>query len=314
MYFDKTFRINFSQQSILGRRQVIDDLMLLVNNKTNHLALSNFLERVDSTYSLDKVKFKNYLEDLYAIRLVSVFDRHTFRDELEHDFKGKYFTSNVSDTDLKQYYYQIKNNFWNTLDTAERKFFDDVSSFNAFVDKDPKSHREKFMIENFSDFKIFNQREWIKYFEKLMQYFFPNYSYDSKISNQNKRRYVHLDIEKKSYASTLFFDKGFFVSELKRGYLEFPNISMELININIDKHYDVDKYAVYNSDIPIVTLWGPNFFIGSCIGRIGSYEDKEEMLKKEFFLRFKVYANFLNVFLKHIECITDNLVDKKGEI
>lgn len=98
-------------------------------------------------------------------------------------------------------------------------------------------------------------------------------------------------------------NKGLFVSELKKGYLELRPMEIEILSTDINRYYPVEEYLIYNENAPLVRVSLSQGFANLIAGRIGDYTNDAEMLKKDFYLFFKVYSNYMNIFLKYTEHI-----------
>ena len=306
MYFNENMRNMLQELSIENRKKTIEELVILLDDEINLMPLKWFFNVKNQNLAFDKERFVENLELTYSKSLLFVFD-------YSKEFQGgkfiyKYAQNEINDELWENYKNFQQNKFWSNLSRDEEAIYQELSSFEAFVDCEPRTQREVYQLELNDKYNLPNYKEWSKYYQKLMKHFFSAYKLNSKISNSTKKRYLHQKLNESEYVSSLYFDQGAFIRELKMGYLEFHPLYMEIIHNSINKHYNPEDYVVtYNEDCPIVMVGTSQGFANLLTGRIGFFHEDAETLKKSLYLHFKVYANYLNIFLDYTNFILSKI-------
>jgi len=303
MYFDTKFRKLIQDLSIINNKILIDNIIKLLDDKINYIPLKEYFMKNKENYIFNKFLFKENIKEIYSKSVFFVID-------YEQEYNGgkkkiKFNNNSFDDNKLEFYINSLKNNFWQSINHEEKIIFDKLSNFEVFENRLPKNKIEKLICINNTSYRFFNYTEWSKYYDKLMKHFFPQYELNKKISNTNKKRYSYVYFNKKEYSTSIYWDKGLFLSELKKGYLELRPMNIEIISNKINKYYPEEDYLIYNDETFLVRLGISQGFANLLTGRIGFYKSDENQLKKDFYLFFKIYANNINIYLEYAEYILE---------
>jgi hypothetical protein len=202
---------------------------------------------------------------------------------------------------------KIKQAYWRKEGKEER--YRVLSDFAAFEDRKPKSPRElllstpqemeidgkKFTVK----YSFFNVKEVLKYYNRLVLEFFPDFVLQEKVSDKKHSRYAKKIGD--SLLLGLYIDYSYLEKELQMTYLEFPTINVELFSSSLSKSLKEEAYLGDQEEYPIVRI-DPGYFMGNMYDyRIGNSSQNENLLKRNLFFYFEVYSFYLRVYLKHIE-------------
>lgn len=216
----------------------------------------------------------------------------------------------ITNSNWNNFLIKLKQNYWE--DARNEKRFLSIANFDLFEQRNPISAKEKFLsttqvikVEEKTfliKYNFFNVTEVLKFYDKLISEFYPDFILLKNVSNKKIKRYVK-KIQNNIFLC-LFIDYSFLENELNNTYLELPNIKIEILSEEMKGFIKEDLYLIGNEDYPIARI-DLNYFMGAPIyNRIGNSSEDAEFLKKDLFFYSEVYSFYLTKYLK---IITENL-------
>jgi hypothetical protein len=275
-----------------NRDLLIKDLVSLFQSDINLIAFKGYLSK---NGKVDKKIFQSYVESVFS---KGVFYVYNIEKPHSGGFNRIRYPNYYSFKEFDFLFDKINSNYWNSRSDEENELFEYLSSFDLYEDRDKITMRDKAFLLNDPDYKFFNISNWKKIIDHLTEYFYKNYIYDKKISKKD-------NLERWRYISfvniALLFEKKYFFSELKRGYVHNTNVYLELISSELNYYVDFKEYLTTSDDYKLVRL-GINSNIGlesfGQINRIGNYST--ENILKHYFTNFKAQSNVLKVYSNYL--------------
>lgn len=299
----RAFRNKIKEETIKNRELLIDDLSKVLQFEFNHLSLKEYA--TDKTIKISINELIQYLDEVFSKTCLYVLDyKKPYRggsDVLL--FQEEY----VKDNNWNKYVDIVKEIFWNSIDSKEKEIFEQLTCFLPFEDRAPTNTREKALLLNVEDFNFLNHYEWLKFYDRLIEHFFPNYSLNKQLSNASKKRYLK-NSNDGNLKLGLYYDRGRIKRELKMGYVLPLSLQIELYSEVPNAFIPIEDYLVFNEDSKIVQIDIQNKFgINNFSERVGGYYTDGEQLKKDLYLKAKVYSNYMKVYLNYINFMVKNL-------
>jgi hypothetical protein len=194
------------------------------------------------------------------------------------------------------------NVYWNDVDREDE--YQALSNFAMYCDREPKSLREKYHVDG--GLRLFDLAATLAYHERLITFLFPSYMRMKKVSDRKTRRYAKR--LKNGLFLGLYARFSFLESELRMGYVELPELSVEVFDDSVERCLSDQAYTSYQTDHAIARIRLAGITGHPEHQRIGYIGDPEDDLKGALFFHSDVSAHYLRIHLSHCEQILEEVV------
>lgn len=194
------------------------------------------------------------------------------------------------------------NVYWNDLDREDE--YQALSAFSIYCDRAPQSVREKFHADG--GLRLFDRAATLAYHERLITFLFPGYERQKKVSDRRTRRYA------KRLKNGLFLGLhagfSFLENELRRGYVELPELWVEVFDESVGRCLSDQVYTSYQTEHAIARIRLAGITGQREYQRIGYIGDPDDDLKGSLFYHSDVRAYYLRIHLSQCEQILEEVV------
>lgn len=299
--FDKKFLSDFEEISSKMMSELVENLCGLFDTSEFHFCRST-MSRFYFKYP--KVKFDR---EVASDILSKIFDGGKFsiinldkipsRNYIAYTFpteENARSGGNISDENWSNFHREIQEKYW------DEKKDHTLPKLNFFELREAKTLREKALVDGIDPtYKFFNVREVLQYYENLIAIFFPEYVFMKDSSNKKIKRYGK-DIGN-GLCVGFIINYSFLEGELKNGYLELPDITIEIFSKDVNRFIPEIEYLKGDEVKPIgrVALC---YFMGHIVNkRLGSSSETEEILYKKLYFAFNVRSFYTRIYLEQLE-------------
>lgn len=197
--------------------------------------------------------------------------------------------------------------FW-VLNDKNNIINDDLNSF--FQDREPVGLKEFALKQSFFSLNVqrgflgfYDIEVIIDYYKKIIEYFFSDFNFDQKMSSSKIYRFSK--VINSDWKILLYIDFSVLVRELKNGYVEFPQIEIEISSININKNLDEKKYLVSQDDYLMFRVQWQHCFFAPKRPRVCQLIDQidTKAIKKRMFYEMDRNYKVLKLYIQFVQDI-----------
>lgn len=323
---DNNFKIAFKNQNLKFKADLLEaltNILELPEYHYTHSVLKTFYTNSHQIY-LDKNSAKEILKSKLSYGGAYIVDY----DELYNGGYRKILNESIIQNDIKLvekidenwsiFVAKCKEIYWSNYQNTNR--FNNISNFEIYDERPPINLRESFLnktnVLNIDGelktikYNFFNIKNVVKFYNQLMDEFYPDFKLIERISTSKIKRYGK-SLGDGNYLG-LYLDFQYLENELKMTYMEIPPVRIEFFTENLNSHVKEDKYLIDQLDYPIARI-NLSFFMGNQINfRIGNSSEDGEYLKRELFYNFDIYSKYLLIHLKDVELTLKDILFNKN--